>query len=158
MLTLIYPKIEDIIEKHDEIIKISGGLNGVKNIGYLESPLSFVQENDYYPKFENKLTHLVFSINKNHAFEDGNKRTSIAIGAMFLEFNGFGYIVGKFIREMENISVLVADNFIDKSLLNEIIYSIIFEDDYSEELKLKIISVMTVFEERKNDTYDDDFF
>lgn len=59
---------------------------------------------------------------------------------------------------MENISVLVADNFIDKSLLNEIIYSIIFEDDYSEELKLKIISVMTVFEERKNDTYDDDFF
>jgi death-on-curing protein len=40
---------------------------------------------------------------------------------------------------MENISVHVADNRIDKELLYEIIYSIINEDDFSEELRIKII-------------------
>jgi death-on-curing protein len=40
---------------------------------------------------------------------------------------------------MENIVVDVADNRIDKDLLFEIITSLLYEDDYSEELKLKII-------------------
>jgi death on curing protein len=40
---------------------------------------------------------------------------------------------------MENIAVDVADNRIDRDLLFEIINSIIYEHDYSEELKLKII-------------------
>lgn len=40
---------------------------------------------------------------------------------------------------MENISVHVADNRIDKDLLFENISSLIYEEDYSEELKLKII-------------------
>lgn len=40
---------------------------------------------------------------------------------------------------MENIVVDVADNRIDKDLLLEIITSLLYEDDYSEELKLKII-------------------
>lgn len=43
-------------------------------------------------------------------------------------------------REMENITVDVADNRIDKDLLFEIIESILYEDDYNEELKLKIIA------------------
>jgi death-on-curing protein len=40
---------------------------------------------------------------------------------------------------MENIAVDVADNRIDKDLLFEIICSIVYEEDYTEELKLKII-------------------
>lgn len=43
---------------------------------------------------------------------------------------------------MENISVTVADNIIDKDLLEEIIESIIYDEDYSEELKLKIINAL----------------
>lgn len=39
---------------------------------------------------------------------------------------------------MENIAVDVADNRIEKDLLFDIIYSIIYED-YSEELKLEIV-------------------
>ncbi len=48
-------------------------------------------------------------------------------------------MVFKFITEMENVAVHVADNRIDKDLLFEIITSLIYEDEYSEELKLKII-------------------
>jgi death-on-curing protein len=47
-------------------------------------------------------------------------------------------MVEKFLREMENITVYVADNKIKKDLLQKIITSLIYEDDYSEELKLKI--------------------
>jgi len=44
---------------------------------------------------------------------------------------------------MENIAVYVADNKMDKDLLFEIITSIIYEEDYSEELKLKIIESLS---------------
>jgi len=87
---------------------------------------------------------LVFSFNKFHAFNDGNKRTSIAIGAYFLEVNGLTVFVDKFIIEMENIAVMVADNIIDKDLLLEIIVSIINENEYSEELKLKLFNSLTL--------------
>ena len=40
---------------------------------------------------------------------------------------------------MENIAVDVAENRVEKDLLAEIISSILYEDDYSKELKLKII-------------------
>jgi death-on-curing protein len=40
---------------------------------------------------------------------------------------------------MENIAVDVADNRIKKDLLFEIIWSIIYEEDYNEELKIKIM-------------------
>ena len=46
-------------------------------------------------------------------------------------------------REIENIAVDVADNIIDRDLLHEIITSFIYEDDFSIELKMKIIEAKT---------------
>ena len=69
------------------------------------------------------------------------------MGAFFLEVNGLESLVDKFIIEMENIAVTVADNIIDKDLLLEIITSIIYEEDYSEELKLKVIHALTQLDE-----------
>ena len=94
----------------------------------------------YYYSLEDKLTHLFFSVNKNHSFQDGNKRSAIALSAYFLEINNCDFVVSRFIKEMENLAVDVADNLIDKDLLFEIITSLIYEDDYSEELKIKIIN------------------
>ncbi|MCZ8071073.1 MAG: type II toxin-antitoxin system death-on-curing family toxin [Bacteroidota bacterium] len=146
-MELIYFTAEYAIKIHDKIIEISGGREGVKDYGNIDSPLSHIQNDDYYPSFEEKLTHLVFSFDKFHAFNDGNKRTSIAMGAFFLEVNGLESLVDKFIIEMENIAVTVADNIIDKHLLLEIITSIIYEEDYSEELKLKVIHALTQLDE-----------
>lgn len=127
------------IEVHDEIIKKSGGILGLLNKGLLDSTLSHIKNDIYYPDFESKLTHLFFSINKNHCFKDGNKRASIVFSVYFLELNNCSFIIERFIREMENIVVDVADNRIDKNLLFEIIYSILYEVEFSEELKLKIV-------------------
>lgn len=145
-MELNYFTSEYAIRIHDKIIEISGGYEGVKEFGNIDSPLNHIQNDDYYPTFEEKLTHLVFSFNKFHAFNDGNKRTSIAMGAFFLDVNGLESMVNKFIIEMENIAVTVADNIIDKNLLLEIITSIINDEDYSEALKLKVINALSQVE------------
>lgn len=143
METYVYFDIEHAIRTHDFIIENSGGNSGIIEIGKIESVLEHIQNDCYYPEFEEKITHLVFSVNKFHAFNDGNKRTSIALGAYLLEINGIEYCIDKFIIEMENFSVYVADNKIGKELLQEIISSILIEDDFNEELKLKIIDALS---------------
>ncbi len=138
-MSFIYPDIEQAIAVHKLTVKVSGGgADGVLDAGRLESVLQHIQNDDYYPTFEEKLTHLVFSANQFHCFQDGNKRISISLGAQFLLLNGYLYCSQKFIQEMENISYHVAAGRINKDLLSEIIYSIINKPEFSEELKLKI--------------------
>lgn len=139
----IYFDIAHAIILHDWIIEHSGGMAGTNNLGLLDSSLEHIRNDDYYPTMEDKLTHLVFSVNKSHAFTDGNKRSSIVLGAYFLELNGYEYCIQYFVQQMENIAVWIADNFIDKALLHEIVISIISEDDYSEALKLKIAQAIS---------------
>lgn len=147
------------IKIHDKIVEISGGRAGIKDYGNIDSPLTHIQNDDYYPTFEDKLTHLIFSFNKFHAFNDGNKRTSIAMGAFFLQVNGLDCFVDKFIIEMENIAVTVADNIINKELLSEIVISLINEEEYSEELKLKIInSLERINTEKEHINLGTDFY
>jgi len=130
---------------HDWIIEKSGGLSGIKNLDELEGPLAHIRNDEYYPTMVDKLAHLVFSVNKNHAFNDGNKRSSIALGAYFLELNGYDFAVTRFVREMENIAVYVAGNAIDKTLLRSVIASLIYGDDFSEALKLELIAAACKF-------------
>jgi death-on-curing protein len=138
-MAFVYFDTAHAIAVHDEIINQTGGVLGILNSGLLDSVIEHVQNDFYYPDLEHKITHLFYSINKNHSFQDGNKRASIVLSAYFLEINNFYFLTENFIAEMENIAVDVADNRIDKELLFEIISSIIYEEDYSEELKLKII-------------------
>ena len=141
-MQLNYFTTQYAIKIHRKIIEISGGSEGVKDFGNIDSPLYHIQNDDYYPSFEEKLTHLVFSINKNHAFNDGNKRISIALGSFFLTVNGLDVFADKFIIEMENIAVAVADDLVDKELLYEIIFSLINEETYNESLKIKILNAL----------------
>ena len=83
-MEFIYFDIVHAIQVHDEIIERSGGIKGILNLGILESSLEHIQNDLYYPLLEDKLTHLFFSVNKNHSFQDGNKRSSIALSAYFL--------------------------------------------------------------------------
>ncbi len=138
-MELHYFTVDFAIEVHDNIIAESGGMAGIRDRGLIESSLDFVQNDFYYPELEDKITHILYSFNKNHCFNDGNKRASLALSTYFLSINNLTVLVGKFVLEMENIVVDVADNVIDRDLLLEIITSLIYEDEYSEELKLKII-------------------
>jgi len=141
-LQIFYFDTKHAIDVHDWIIENSGGRPGYENIGLIDSVLDHIQNDMYYPTFVEKLKHLVFAVNKFHAFTDGNKRSSLVLGAYFLELNGYDYCVNKFIQEMENIGVWVADNKINDMLLLDILKSIIEEDEFSESLKLRIFEAV----------------
>lgn len=144
-LKIFYFDLPHAIEVHDIIIKISGGMAGhdSEKVKMLESTLSHIQNDRYYPTFLDKVTHLLYSINKSHAFFDGNKRSSLALSAFFLLLNGYDYCVTDFIRRMENIVVWVADNRIDKALLKNIIEDIIMEEE-RESVQLALIHALSV--------------
>lgn len=123
---IIYLTLFDALDEHERVLRESGGLQGVKTEGLIDSVLEHIQNDDYYPSFASKLTHLVFSIIKNHAFNDGNKRTSIALGVGFMLINGFNQsATDNFIVQMEDVVVAVAENNIDKQHLEQIIISLI---------------------------------
>ena len=142
-LRYLYFDVAHALRTQAWIIEHSGGLGGVKNVEHLESVLGHIQNDWYYPEMADKLTHLVYSLNKNHPFNDGNKRSSIGLGAYFLELNGYDYVVKRFVLEMENIAVYVASNVVGKDLLREIIASLLYEEDYSESLKLALIDAIS---------------
>lgn len=135
-----YFTTEFAIIVHDIIIDISGGYRGIKDYGLIASVVGFIQNNNYYPKFHIKLSHLVYSVAMNHAFSDGNKRTAVALGAYFLQINGLENLVGKFIIEMENIIVWVVEKKISKIMLTKIMKSLLTTGDISEKLKLEILN------------------
>lgn len=142
---MIYLTTERAIEIHRETIKNSGGGDlGQINIGYLSSCLDHIQNDDYYPGFEEKLVHLIWSVNRNHSFSDGNKRLSITLGAAFLILNGYMACLERFMREMENISYHLAAGRISKELLQRLIHSILEgEDDFEESLKLEYLEAVS---------------
>ncbi|MEI6091819.1 MAG: type II toxin-antitoxin system death-on-curing family toxin [bacterium] len=140
-MDFVYISIEDAIQLHLKTVEVSGGgATGQNDIRLLDGVLNNIQNDDYYPTFEEKLTHLFFSSNKFHCFQDGNKRIAITLGAQFLLINGYTFIVPQFIREMENISYHVAANRIDKELLKTIITEILNFEELSEETRLNIFN------------------
>lgn len=144
MACLYFKSIDEIIAIHQKTIVASGGgTNGIINLNSLECAIDQIQNDDYYPEFEDKLTHLFWVANKSHCFQDGNKRFAISICGMFLLMNGLVRIAGTFFYRMESISLHVAAGNIDKELLHEIIVSILYEEDFNEELKLKLLNAFT---------------
>ena len=141
----IYPEYEDIVNKHDnEVIKKSGGTIGVLDGGLIRSAIDFIRNDLYYKTFEDKLTHLVYSLAKNHGFIDGNKRTAIVAGAYFLELNAFDqYVVDVFIREMENAVLLAVRNILTKNELRRIISDYINLTYLSDETALIYVKKLT---------------
>jgi len=142
---MLYIDIEQAIIIHEKTVRVSGGGSlGIINIGSLESILTHIRNDDYNQTFEEKLTHLVFAVNRNHCFSDGNKRLSISLGIQFLNLNGYLYCMGRFITEMENISYHLAAGLIEKDLLQRIIHSMLEnERDFNEALKLEIVTIIS---------------
>ena len=63
-MALIFFNIHHAVQTHDKVLQISGGTEGAYDLGRLESILVHIQNDDYYPTFESKLTHLVYAVNK----------------------------------------------------------------------------------------------
>jgi death-on-curing protein len=129
---------------HGKTVMVSGGgSTGQLEIEKLDGVLNHIQNDDYYPSFDTKLTHLFFCACKFHCFEDGNKRIAITLCAQMLLLNGYLRSVNAFIRDSENISYHVAAGAISKELLGEWMRAILNGQDDDESLKLKIYQAIS---------------
>lgn len=142
---IYYLSLDEVLRLHSKTVEISGGgTSEILNLGQIESILEHIQNDDYYPTFLDKLTHIFFSFCQFHCFADGNKRAAIVMSEAFLLYNGYLFASKIFIRESENISIFVADNRIDKIFLKKLLSAILngtFDTD--ENLKLEYYNTIT---------------
>ncbi len=142
---IIYLTINQAKDIHDMTIRYSGGgTYDPLDLDKLDSVLQHIQNDDYYPTFIDKLTHLFFCTCMFHCFADGNKRLAITLSAQFLLFNGYMAVAKNFFAITENISYQVAAGKIDKQLLHRIMTAIMDGTyDLDEELKLDIYNAIS---------------
>jgi len=116
--------VERIKQIHHLMIEETGGLDGVRDEGLLESavnaPFQTFDDVPLYKTIEAKAARLGYSLINNHAFIDGNKRTGMMAMLLFLELNGAGkhYTDEEIIR----VGLALADGSMDdKALLDWIL-------------------------------------
>mgnify|MGYP003585074473 CR=1 FL=1 len=138
-----YISFDEVVDTYGKMIKVSGGgFAGIKNEGGIRSILDFVQNDDYYPTFVDKLNYLVFRFCTGHFFHDGNKRIALTVGSLFLLRNGYVLLCRTFMAQLEAIIYHVAASHISQDLLHEIIGCLIDNTDYPESVKLELMIAM----------------
>ncbi len=84
--------VEQVIILHSDMILETGGSDGIRDRGLLESavnaPFQSFGGYDVYPTIYEKAARLGFGLTQNHAFIDGNKRIAALIVIEFLKING----------------------------------------------------------------------
>ncbi|HVF48233.1 MAG TPA: type II toxin-antitoxin system death-on-curing family toxin [Pyrinomonadaceae bacterium] len=85
-------RIDRVLAIHQRQIAEHGGVEGVRDIGLLESALARPQNvHTYEPEADiaRLAASFAFGIVKNHPFIDGNKRTGYVVMETFIIKNGF---------------------------------------------------------------------
>jgi death-on-curing protein len=113
-----------ILKMHSLLIQETGGSDGVRDEGLLDSALNLPFQSfdgeDIYKTIQAKAARLGFSLINNHPFADGNKRIGILAMLVFLEMNGIEIICTD--EELVELGLGVADSSVSyKDLLNWII-------------------------------------
>ncbi|MEW6089138.1 MAG: type II toxin-antitoxin system death-on-curing family toxin [bacterium] len=105
-----YLTTEQILFIHYRLIEETGGSHGVRDTSLLKSaqarPISTFGGNDLYPDIFTKTAALTHSLIKNHPFIDGNKRTAITSGSLFLARNN--YLLKASNEELEKFTLKIA--------------------------------------------------
>ena len=103
--------VAEIISIHSKLILQSGGLDGIRDIGLLESAVASANNSFYdveqYPSLEEKAARLAFAIVSNHAFIDGNKRIGILVMLMTLKLNNIKIFYSQ--QDLVNLGLNIAD-------------------------------------------------
>jgi len=88
-----YLTVAEVLVLHARLIQATGGAEGVRDLGLLESAVARPQATfggrDLYPDLWIKAAVLMESLIRDHPFVDGNKRTALAATGIFLELNGY---------------------------------------------------------------------
>ncbi len=89
---MIWLTKEQIIFLHSEIIKETGGINGLRDEGMLDSaittPFVTFDSVEMFPTLCEKVVRLAYGLVKNHPFVDGNKRIGAHTMLVCFALNG----------------------------------------------------------------------
>lgn len=89
---MILLTVDEIIELHGKLVAKTGGSDGLRDLGLLESAVYSAQmsfgDEEVYPTVTEKAARLMYAIVSNHAFIDGNKRIGVFVMLMTLRLNG----------------------------------------------------------------------
>lgn len=112
---VIYITLDEVLAIHDDMIERYGGSFGIRDLGLIQSAIARPQASfggeDLYPTIIDKAAALFHSLIFNHAFADGNKRTSLTSTARFLHLNGCGLKADE--KELINFPLRVENKHLD---------------------------------------------
>lgn len=101
---------EQVLQLHVNLIKATGGSNGIRDEGMLDSALNSPFQSfggkELYPSIPAKAAQLCFGLIKNHAMIDGNKRLGTHVMLVFLALNGYELIYSQ--KELSDIILALA--------------------------------------------------
>ena len=83
---------EQVLAIHTQLIAETGGEDGVRDSGLLDSalmlPFQTFEGQELYSSIHQKAAQLCHSLITNHPFVDGNKRAGVHLTLVFLVING----------------------------------------------------------------------
>jgi len=108
-----YISLAEVLRLHGRIITLTGGSEGLRDLGLLESSLALPRQTfggaDLYVSLVDKAAAVGFSLIKNHPFVDGNKRIGHAVVEAMLMLNGFELSAGVDESEAEILAVAAGE-------------------------------------------------
>lgn len=91
-MTLWRPSVEDVLLLHRKLIERTGGADGVRDLGLIQSALARADAAfagvEAYPGIIDKAAAVGCGLTQNHGFVDGNKRVGMAALLLILRRNG----------------------------------------------------------------------
>jgi death-on-curing protein len=82
-----YISLEFLLDAHDFLLNEYWWKHWEHNLNAVDSVLTHIQNNEYYPNFTDKSVQLFYCIIKFHPFIDWNKRTAITALLSFWTIN-----------------------------------------------------------------------
>lgn len=110
---------------HGELIRATGGLDGLRDDNLLQSalyaPMQTYDDVELFPSLTDKAVRLACGLTQNHPFIDGNKRIGAHAMLVVLALNGVSLDYTQ--KELSDIFLKLADGQIYFEELKEWVYA-----------------------------------
>jgi len=122
--------LEHLLEIHALVLSETGGGEGLRDLGRLESAVAAQSQNvfgeELYPGMTDKAAAIIRGIIADHPFVDGNKRTAMLAGLILLELNDLDFQASS--GEIENYAVEIATEHVDVKEISNWLHARLTQD------------------------------
>lgn len=115
----VFLTIEEVVRLHDIQLERFGGLEGIRDVGLLESALAMPQAgfggHFVHADLAEMAAAYMFHLVKNHPFIDGNKRVGFHAAFVFLQLDGLDLRMTQ--DEAFDLVIATAEGHADKTAI-----------------------------------------